>query len=75
MRSLAPDIAVANATNWPASRACDTGKFVISKSWVSSSDTVSRTAAPRMSRIKSARFEPLAFEKRTLATYSEPGWK
>jgi hypothetical protein len=28
-----------------------------------------------MSRIKSARFEPLAFEKRTLATYSEPGWK
>ena len=45
-----PAVALANSTNWRASRACDTGKFVISRSWASSSATPARAAPRRAGR-------------------------
>ena len=45
---------LANSTNWFASRAWETGKFVISRSWVSSGDTCTRSATPRRSGSVSA---------------------
>ncbi len=61
-----PAAALANSTNWWASRACDTGKFVISRSCASSSETCTRSATPRRSGAVSAWVVPEAFEKRTV---------
>ncbi len=68
----APAIARANATNSRASRACDTGKLVASRSCVSSADTSTRTAIPRRSGEMSACAVPLAFDSRTTAGYCAP---
>ena len=67
MRSnLLPAVATANFTNWSALRACETGKFVISRSCCSAFDTSIRKATPRMSLLVSGWLEPCAFEKRTI---------
>lgn len=70
----APAIALAKATNSRASRACDTGKPVASRSWLCSADTFTRTAIPCRSGAPSGPRMPLALESRTVAGYSAPGW-
>ncbi|CAM5557494.1 hypothetical protein SALBM135S_04393 [Streptomyces alboniger] len=72
-RLVAPAMALANATNSRASRACDTGKLVASRSWLSSAETVTRTAAPRRSGAPSAARMPLALESRRVTGYAAPG--
>ena len=69
-----PAIASAKATNCLASRACETGKLVASRSCCSSGETRTRSAMPRMSPAWSAWGVPLAFESRTVVGYSAPGW-
>ena len=68
-----PAVALANSTNWWASRAWDTGKFVISRSCDSSGDTCTRSATPRRSGSVSAWAIPEALENRTTVGYDAPG--
>jgi hypothetical protein len=63
----APANAFANSTNWRALRACDTGKFVISRSWDVPSLPSMRSATPRMSGAWSGSALPDALEKRAIA--------
>lgn len=66
-RPRAPAMALANATNSRASLACDTGKLVASRSWLTPSATRTRTAAPRRSGEPSPCRMPLALDSLTSA--------